>query len=131
MSQVEENHSAEQVSAGSAGQTVTSETRAETTPIYVYQTEVPQVQTHSTTTTNASNTSSSGLTPGWIVAIVSLILLAMSLTFIFLKWWLDRRRKRGHDYGRERFRPQSEYYEVTKPPRARQRASVFSHHGRH
>lgn len=129
MSSQDPSRSVELVSAGSAGQTQ-SETRAEATPIIIYQTPKPQADSTNTVQTT-STTGSNGLTAGWIVAIVALILLAMSLTFLTLKWWLDRRRRRAQHYSEDRYRPQSEYFEVTKPPRARRRSSVFPRSGRY
>lgn len=75
-----------------------------------------------TNTTNAS-----GLSAGWIVAIVALILLAVSCALnIFQLCW--RRRSRGVRGAR---RPDSEYYEITKPPRARRPLSSYRYSRHH
>lgn len=118
--------SAELVSSGFGSQTM-SEGRAEATQVIVYETPQAQPQSYTSTTSNVpGGANQAGLQAGWIVAIVALILLAMSLTFILLKWWLDRRRSRSMSGRGTNFRPQSEYYEITKPPRSRRRSSVFA-----
>jgi hypothetical protein len=81
-------------------------------------------------TTKANNgdgvvTNSSGLTTGWVVAIVALILLAIFASFVSYQWY-NRRRAMRRAYERERPRPESSYYEISRPERARQATTRFS-----
>jgi len=76
-----------------------------------------QVQAVQTTIPSAS-TSIQGqvLDTGWIVAIVSLILLAISLTFIaYQRWGGNRRASSGSRNRRSVYDRSSAYYEISRP----------------
>jgi len=62
-----------------------------------------------------SSVDANGLSAGWVVAIISLVILAISLSVNVFFYRSRRRSKRGR-YGRDR-PADSMYYDITKPAR--------------
>jgi len=86
----------------------------------VESTYLPQPTYVATTPT----TNSAGLTVGWIVAIITLVVLAMLLTYTFWNW---RRTRNAGRYGQiESYQPAREY-ELQRPRAARVRDSIAAY----
>jgi heme/copper-type cytochrome/quinol oxidase subunit 2 len=84
--------------------------------VYTY---IPQASNQATVNDNQDQ---SNLTTGWIVAIVTLVILAIALTYIFWNW---RRRRNAGRYGQspERY-AESQEYMLQRPRAARVRDSI-------
>jgi len=74
-----------------------------------------EVQSTETQASTISGTNSDALSAGWVVAIVSLVILSISLT-INVVFYVRRRRARKRG-GRIRDRAESVYYDISKPAR--------------
>jgi len=79
---------------------------------------VTTTSTLASNTSNASDATNSALSAGWIVAIISLVMLSISLT-VNIVLIIARRRARRHGGGgdRQRYRQESVYYDISKPAR--------------
>jgi len=89
------------------------------------QTSTVIAQVASTSVSASDNGSS--LSAGWVAAIISLVILAISITANVVFWWNWRRARRGGE--RSRRRPDTMYYDISKPARTysrRERGSYSS-----
>jgi len=76
----------------------------------------------------AGSATSQSLSVAWIVAIIALIAFAALLTFTLVYWRLRRRPSRVSRP--ERDTRASEYYELSRPSRAKLRDSIMSRRAR-
>jgi len=78
-----------------------------------------QLVTATTLASSISNTSagSTSLSAGWVVAIISLVLLSISLTVNVVLIVARRRLRRRGGGSQQRSRQESVYYDISKPAR--------------
>lgn len=99
-----------------APQVVPSQTQQAGSVVYTY---VPQVTNLST---NTDTQSQAGLNVGWVVAIVTLVLLATALAYTFWNW---RRQRSAGRYGQTQHRyAEPQEYTLQRPRAARVRDSM-------
>jgi len=110
---------------GRRQQVVTLTTVSLATPTQVVAIQ-SNVQSQTVQSVVPSVKSSSGvegnLSTGWIVAVVSLVLLAISLTYIAYQRWGGKSKSSGTRNRRSVYDRSSSYYEISKPARTRDRS---------
>jgi len=103
--------------------TLTTISYATPTKAVALQTEV-EVSTVQTSVPNSiQSNQEQGLSTGWIVAIVALVLLAISLTYIAIQLLGNKRKSRSSRGNRRSvYDRSSSYYEISKPAQTRSRS---------